>query len=239
MKTKTTFEPFNKDVAANGGYVYTTNGRFSSYIANLRQTQAILDIAEFKGKKVIDIGCGDGTYTVELFDKAQTASIVGIDPAEEAIKLAQEKIMERTVSFEVASAYSLPFASDSFDIAHMRGVLHHMDKPIEALREALRVASIVVVLEPNGYNPVLKLIEKTSRYHIEHGEKSYAPYNLKRWVTTEMSGRITHSEWIGLVPYFCPDWMAHSLKVVEPLVERIPVINAIGCGNYVFLATRA
>ena len=235
---KTTYEPFNQDVTTNGGYLYTTNSRFSSYIANLRQTQAILDISNFHGKRVIDIGCGDGTYTIELFDEGHPAAVTGVDPADEAIKAAQEKVGGRKVTFETESAYNLPYQADSFDIAHLRGVLHHLDKPIEALREALRVAPVVVVLEPNGYNPVLKLIEKLSRYHIEHGEKSYAPYSLNHWVSGPIGGKISVGKWIGLVPYFCPDWMAHSLKVVEPLLERLPLLNAIGCGNYVFVATR-
>ena len=37
------------------------------------------------------------------------------------------------------------------------------------------------VIEPNGYNPVLKVLEKVSRYHIEHEERSFFPATLHAW----------------------------------------------------------
>lgn len=230
-------EVFNQDAAHRGGYVYTTNARLSSRMANRRLTDAGLAAADFRGKKVLDIGCGDGTYTIELFDLGQPASIHGIDPAAEAVEIARHKAGDRPVTFSVESAYELPYEADRFDIAYLRGVLHHMDRPEEALREALRVASTLVVIEPNGNSPILKLIERTSRYHIEHLEKSYSSHSLNRWIGA-LGGEVTRRQWAGLVPMFCPDWMARTLKVVEPVVERLPFINAVGCAVYVFAATR-
>lgn len=86
------------------------------------------------------------------------------------------------MTFAVGSASGLPHSDGEFDLAYLRGVLHHMDRPIDALAEALRLAPLIVVVEPNGYNPGLKLLERVSRYHREHGEKSYAPRRLDRWV---------------------------------------------------------
>jgi hypothetical protein len=37
---------------------------------------------------------------------------------------------------------------------------------------------------------------------------------------------------------FCPDWLARSAKCLEPIVERTPVLNALGCAIYVFVAER-
>jgi SAM-dependent methyltransferase len=132
----------------------------------------------------------------------------------------------------VESAYELPYDANSFDIAYLRGVLHHMDQPQLAIREAVRVASTVVVIEPNGYNPVLKVLERYSPYHVEHHEKSYPPLQLDRWATAA-GGTVTVRKWAGLVPMFCPDWMARPLKVIEPLVEVAPLLNLISCAVYV------
>ncbi len=230
------YEPFNQDIARNGGYVYTTNSRLSSRIANQRQTRALMALAEFAGKRVLDIGCGDGTYTCELFDLGGPVSVHGVDPAEEAIATAQTKIGERVVTFAAASAYDLPFETGCFDIACIRGVLHHLDRPAAALREALRVANEIVVIEPNGYNLALKAIEKASPYHVAHEEKSYAPRHLDRWVL-EQGGQVIRRQWTGLVPFFCPDWIARVLKRVEPWVEALPFVSSVACGNYVFRAT--
>lgn len=230
------YEAFNHDVSRNGGYVYTTNNRLSSRLANGRQSRAMLGLADYADKRVLDIGCGDGTYTCELADAARPALIHGVDPAAEAIEIARAAVGDRPLEFSVASAYDLPFDSGSFDIAYIRGVLHHLDRPEDALREALRVAHSLVVIEPNGYNPVLKMIERLSPYHVAHEEKSYAPRVLDRWVSGH-GGCVTRRQWTGLVPFFCPDWMAQVLKHVEPLVECLPGVRSVACGNYVFHAT--
>lgn len=173
---------FSKDVAKNTGYLYTTNASLSSYLANKRLTDVTLQIYSFTGKKVLDVGCGDGTYTLELFDRGQPLIIHGLDPTFEAIKVARQKVDKCNIAFLVGSAYRLPYGNNFFDVVHLRGVLHHLDDPLYALREAFRVAPTVVVIEPNGLNPGLKFLEKYSTYHIEHGEKSYRPSRFNSWV---------------------------------------------------------
>ncbi len=232
------FEPFDADVAANSGYLYTTNAGLSSRLSNARLTEAALSMADFAGKRLIDIGCGDGTYTLELLERGRLASAVGIDPARAAIASATERAGNRPATFHVHRADALPFESNSFDIAQLRGVLHHMDHPVDALREALRVARQLIVIEPNGYNPVLKVLEKASPYHRAHRERSYAPALLDRWVS-QLGGRITRRTFAGLVPFFCPDWAARGLKSLEPGVEQVPGMRALSCAVYVFSATRA
>lgn len=230
-------DAFAADAASNAGYLYTTNARMSSQLANRRLTDSVLAMAEFRGKRVLDMGCGDGTYTVELAELGEVASMHGIDPAEEAIKVARAKVDSDGIAFEVSSAYALPYPNDTFDIAVLRGVLHHMGQPIDALREGLRVAPILIVVEPNGYNPALKLLERYSSYHIEHGEKSYAARTLDSWVTG-IGGTVRSRTWAGFVPMFCPDWMARITKLVEPAIEMVPVARHVGCAVYVFRAER-
>jgi SAM-dependent methyltransferase len=229
--------PFRADVEGNDGYIYTTNAGLSSRIANRRVTDVTLELADFAGKRVIDIGCGDGTYTAELMAEGRPSRITGIDPASEAVEVAGRKYGRPDVTFAVSSAYQLPFPDDSFDIAYLRGVLHHMDRPADALRESFRLAPTVVVTEPNGYNLGLKVIERCSEYHVQHGEKSYSPRTLDRWVA-RMGGTVTRRRWVGLVPMFCPDWCARPLKRVEPILEALPVLRSVGCGVYTFAAVR-
>jgi ubiquinone/menaquinone biosynthesis C-methylase UbiE len=231
-------DPFNQDVLANDGYLYTTQATLSSRMANERLTKAAFAMADFRGRRVVDIGCGDGAYTIELFDQARPAALHGVDLADEAIRVARRKALERPIAFDVAGAYTLPFEADAFDIAFLRAVLHHMDDPIAALREALRVAPTVVVIEPNGYNPILKVLERVSPYHVAHHEQSYAPSALQRWIES-VGGRVDARCYAGLVPFFCPDWLARLMKRLEPAVERTPGLRALGCAVCVFRVQRA
>lgn len=229
--------PFDADAAACGGYRYTTDASLSSRLAYRRQTEASLAVADFRDRRVLDIGCGDGAATLELLDVAAPASMEGIDPAPAAIEAARGRDPEGKVSFAVASAYDLPYPPGAFDVAVLRGVLHHLDDPERALGEALRVAPRVVVVEPNGFNPGLKLLERVSPYHVEHGEKSYAPSTLDRW-SRSLGGRVERRVFAGFVPMFSPDPLARAMKRLEPLVENVPLVRSVACAIYVFAVAR-
>ena len=112
-----------------------------------------------------------------------------------------------------------------------------MDRPFDAIREALRVAPTIILLEPNGYNMGLKLIEKASRYHREHGEKSYPPRGSIA-LSGDLGARVTYRSFACIVPYFCPDWFARAMKRIEPIVESLPLADRLGCSTYIMVATR-
>ena len=229
--------PFEADAAARGGYQYTTDPSLSSRLAYRKQTDASLAVADFRDRRVLDVGCGDGAATLELLDVAAPASVEGIDPAPAAIEAARERDAGKTVNFRVGSAYELPYPAGAFDVAVLRGVLHHLDDPRRALGEALRVAPRVVVVEPNGFNPGLKLLERVSSYHVEHGEKSYTPRTLDRW-SRSLGGRVERRVFAGFVPMFSPDPLARAMKRVEPLVEAVPLVRSVACAIYVFAVVR-
>jgi ubiquinone/menaquinone biosynthesis C-methylase UbiE len=226
---------FNDDAVENQGYYYTTNISLSSKLAGRRMTDVTLESLAIKAKSVLDIGCGDGTHTIELDLFGEPNQIVAGDVADNAIKVARNKSIGRNIRYLINSAYELPFQSKSFDVAILRAVLHHLDNPKKAIQEALRVADVIWVIEPNGYNPGLKFNEKFSTYHIEHGEKSYAPHLLDQWVS-QLGGKVIYRKWAGFVPMFCPDKLAQLMKWFEPVVEHFPVINRIGCAIYYFSA---
>jgi SAM-dependent methyltransferase len=221
---------FDADVEQGGQYVYTTDNRLSCRLANARQSRAVHEAAKFAGLRVLDIGCGDGTYTREFVESAGAAEVLGVDLSSKGVEFATRTFASDRIRFQVAGACELPFTTHQFDIGVLRGVLHHLDDPATAIREALRVCKTVVILEPNGLNPVLKLIERLSPYHRAHKEQSFLPSTLMRW-SRAASGRIEHTRFVSLVPFFCPDWMAWLLKRLEPLVELFPIARRFACGS--------
>lgn len=233
IQTEKNISQFNQDVKKTFGYLYTTKGKLSCKIANERLSIAIISVIEnIKDKSVIDVGCGDGTYTFELL-KHEPKNILGVDPAIEAIKIANiSKKKYKNIKFKVENIYSLSSLNEKFDLAIVRGVLHHLYEPLKAIEELLKIAKTIVVVEPNGYSPFLKLIEKLSPYHRKHEEKSYCPKQLDTWFEHH-NGKIEKRLYCGLVPMFCPDIIAKLLKKIEPFVEKIPFINRIMCAVYV------
>jgi SAM-dependent methyltransferase len=233
---KKTINQFSRDIEALGGYVYTGKTRASMRLFDKRASLAIAELVRITGGTVLDIGCGDGANTMELFTTLKPASVVGIEPSE-AWRAARDKYADHVprVEFRQGTAYDLPFPNGTFDLAFMRGVLHHMDDPQSALREACRVARRVFLLEPNGYNPILKLIERFSPYHRAHGERSYAPALIRDWLR-QAGGEITGESFRSLVPTFCPDRLAVFLDWLSPHWERLPLLPAFTCGFYCVMA---
>src|SRR5215510_1635331 len=151
---------FNDDAVKNQGYYYTTNISLSSKFAGRRMTDVTLESLTIRDKHVLDIGCGDGTHTLELDLFGEPKWIIAGDVADQAIKVAYNKSKGRNIYYMLNSAYELPFPDKCFDIAILRAVLHHLDDPRRAIQETLRVAGMIWVIEPNGYNPGLKFNER-------------------------------------------------------------------------------
>jgi ubiquinone/menaquinone biosynthesis C-methylase UbiE len=230
---------FNVDTETHGGYVYTAVDRWSSRVATLRQTDEIVAVLEAnfpRSVRIADVGCGDGTFTVEIAQRFKPQSIRGVDPAAAAIDVARRRIpsgLSQMLSYQVGSIYDVK-AENGETLAVVRGVLHHLDDVKAAIQQLARHFPAVLVLEPNGFNPVLKVIEKTSAYHREHDEKSYWPPSLNRWF--EESGyKVAVQKSFSLVPYFCPTGFAKVLKSVEPVFEAVPLVREVACGSNVML----
>lgn len=222
---------FDNDIAESGSYKYTIN-RLSCRLSNQRMSDGIASFGQIEGKRIIDIGCGDGTYTHELLSLG-ASSVLGIDPANLAIKRAQNTYGGfPNLEFEVVSGYELDKFKNSFDVAILRAVIHHLDDPKLGIQQACQVANRVIVLEPNGYAPVLKILEKISPYHRDHEEQSYTSRQLINWFS-EAGAELEEQRYIGLVPMFCPNFIAKSLKIIEPIFENLPLINTIACAQSV------
>jgi 2-polyprenyl-3-methyl-5-hydroxy-6-metoxy-1,4-benzoquinol methylase len=82
------------------------------------ETSALFDLADFRDKHVLEIGCGDGRLTWRYADKA--AHVTAIEPSAEQIALAVEKLPNNLlgrVEFHVAAledfaAHSAPSIFD-------------------------------------------------------------------------------------------------------------------------------
>src|SRR5882762_777591 len=77
--------------------------------------QAIELMAIAADAYVLDVGCGSGWATRLMAEKANKGRVVGIDIADEMIKLARESSTSfSNVEFQVASAETIPFGDGQF-----------------------------------------------------------------------------------------------------------------------------
>ena len=236
-KRKENVNVFDRDVINNDGYIYTRSARISTQLSNDRMTRGIAQIVDFKGKTVLDLGCGDGTFTFKLIELG-AKHVVGIDPAGQAIENAKNRAKKKqihNVRFEVDNIYDMGERAERYDLVVLRGVLHHLPNAASAIAISVKLGKEIVILEPNGSNPVLKIIEKISPYHIQHEEQSFRLKTMRKWLN-DAGAKILQYQYINFVPIFCPDPLARALKTLEPAVESIAGIRALCCGQYVIRA---
>ena len=234
---KKNVEEFNRNVNENGGFLYTTNAQFSSHVANKRISDEIFKLIKPHYKTLVDIGCGDGTYTYNIKQNFPHLAVHGFDPAGSAIQIASENYP--SITFETVNLLddSLPVPSEKYDVAVIRGVLHHLSDQQKAIANAFKFADNIIIMEPNGNNPILKVIEKTSRYHIEHEEQSFYEWQLKRWIHGA-GGQIISWKYIGYVPFFFPTLPAKVIYFFQPFLEKIPVLKHIFSAQFIISCTK-
>lgn len=84
------------------------------------ETRALFDLADFAGRRVLEIGCGEGRLTWRYVERA--AQVTGVDPSSRAIARARENVPEglrdRVAFHDVAfEAFAAGSARSRFDLA--------------------------------------------------------------------------------------------------------------------------
>jgi len=95
------------------------------------------------GNRVLDIGCGTGTF-VELIKRVHPeVSVVGLDPDPKALARAKKKAARAGVSIQFDQGFSdeLPYADASFDRVFSSFMFHHIhvDQREKTLQEVYRI----------------------------------------------------------------------------------------------------
>ncbi|MEP7024244.1 MAG: methyltransferase domain-containing protein [Actinomycetota bacterium] len=92
--------------------------------------------------RLLDVGCGPGTITLDLARRIPAGHVTGIDAADEALagaRAAASREPQANVRFERGDVCQLSFADDAFDVVHAHQVLQHLADPVAALAEMRRV----------------------------------------------------------------------------------------------------
>ena len=105
----------------------------------LRQIVAWLEIGP--GTRLLDAGCGPGTFATLAAEAGAEVVAVDVEPAEvDKARTQAEKLgLTGRITFEAASLLDLPFEAEQFDLVWVSMVLHHIADPVAAMAELGRV----------------------------------------------------------------------------------------------------
>ena len=162
--------------------------------------------SEASGKKLLDIGCGNGFVTC-LYARAG-ADVTSVDITEKAVELTKTRLEFEGLSADVeqADAENLPFDDQLFDVVVSFGVLHHTPDTAKAVSEAYRV------LKPGG-RLLLKLYHRNSfAYQLL--------FRLKRLLQPAWKGKSAADQVNAVDGLGNPVGKVYSQKQVTKLLEE-------------------
>lgn len=113
----------------------------------LQPPEAIIEVSEIKkGMRVLDIGCGPGSYTLEFAKEVgKEGKVYALDCQSEMLKKLERKLKKpenkdiQNIETIRGDALRLPFPDNFFDLVFLISVLGEVRNKKKALREARRV----------------------------------------------------------------------------------------------------
>jgi ubiquinone/menaquinone biosynthesis C-methylase UbiE len=131
---------------------------------------------EFAGKKVLEIGIGQGS---DLLQFARAGAVChGVDITDNHIRLTTKNFELNGIPVDIrkSDATRLPFADETFDCVYSFGVIHHIPEADRVLAEVRRV------LKPGG-TLMIALYYKWSAFHLF--SKIFAHGIMRGWLITK------------------------------------------------------
>lgn len=131
--------------------------------------------AQIESLSILDVGCATGRLLSSLAE-AGAKRLSGVDLAPRILDVAREKLKSYPVEVELRSADvedSLPWPSESFDVATLTGVLHHLFRPHDALAEinrVLRPGGRLIIIDPCFFPPLREIMNIFLRIRPHDGD---------------------------------------------------------------------
>ncbi len=123
---------------------------------------------------IIDLGCSDGSLSGMLSDKKIGEKFTLIDISKRAIDYVKSHPFAGLNEARIADIYALPYRDNEFDLAIMSNIVEHLSHPWDAVVEATRIASNVLLDIPLA-DAMLSNAAAWVRKHKEHLPRSVNP----------------------------------------------------------------
>lgn len=132
---------------AQGTEIYNIPSRAAFY--------AMFDF-DLKGKRILDVGCGDG-YDLKEFSK-RGAIVFGLDASQKLLQMATRNVP--SADFQLGTMESLPYADNYFDIVVSKYALQSSSELQRVLSEMYRVVKPGGIVAYLTVHPLRQFLEK-------------------------------------------------------------------------------
>jgi SAM-dependent methyltransferase len=218
-----------------------------------RRLDLIRRYVPLKNARILDVGCGIGTYVRKLQDLSEHVYGIDVDPTR--VRRAD------TSGLSVATSERLPFADNAFDVVLLNEVIEHVRDDAATLREACRVTrpgGHVAVYAPNrlypfethgvylgkryvfGNIPLVNYLPDRLRRRLAPHVRAYTSGGLRRLVHALPVDVVTHTQ---VYPGF--DNIAARSRALASLLRGVlyrlegTALRAFGLSHFLVLRVRA
>lgn len=169
------------------GETYYGNLRPAGEVRFIRKAKKIISLLDkINDPKILEIGCGTGILSEYLLRLRPDLKIVGVDISDQAISVAQKKLLGyKNAKFITNDISKFLHNTRAFDAVIGNSILHHMN-PTTVLAESLRAlkpGGFIWFCEPNILNPQIFLEKKVSffksRMQDSPGETAFTKWYIK------------------------------------------------------------
>ncbi len=193
------------------------------------EVAAVLEaLAPLSGKRILDAGCGDGTYSLETAERG--ALVTGVDLSEDMLAVARQRSAARAIAvrWRQGDVLALPFPDASFDLAMAITLLCLVPDPRGAVRELSRV------LVPGG-RLVIGDLHRWSLWAMERRIRGWLGNSFWRgarfWTASTLRDLLVNSNLqpgrargVAYYPPLGP--VARLMAPVDPLLARLGSFGA-------------
>ncbi len=102
-------------------------------IQRIAASELIRELPESDFKRILEIGCGTGSYTELLRERFKYARIESVDIAEKMVEVARQKLKDGEVKFSVEDAEDMKLDS-GYDLVTSNAAIQWFESPEEAIR---------------------------------------------------------------------------------------------------------
>jgi ubiquinone/menaquinone biosynthesis C-methylase UbiE len=189
---------------------------------------AFFGLAEVFGPvaSVLDVGAGTGRALEKIKARLPDTRVIGVEPVENLRAVGHKKGIPQD-ELVAGDALDLAFDDDSFDFVIETGVLHHLKRPIEAVKEMIRVARIGVMISDS--NNIGQGSAKLR--HIKFAIKSVGLWPIVVWLGTR--GKMHKwSQGDGIFYSFSAFDCVRIIQEKFPLVHYMNTVGSNGFNLY-------
>jgi ubiquinone/menaquinone biosynthesis C-methylase UbiE len=202
-------------------YLDRDNLAAAKRFAASEEFQEVARLLQLKNRQqpvpVLDLGCGNGIASYSFASLGCQVTSVDPDISDDVGLMAAERLKDvvsnGSITTVEATAESLPFADNMFDIVYERQALHHFSNLVQGLTECVRV------LKPSG-------VFLATREHVVD-----SPEQLDQFLAEHILHQLHGGENAYSVDHYVDSLKKAGFRVVKPIAPLENVINHFPASN--------